>query len=305
MSKSNIQSVTLERLTINKIEHQIYIWGREGLPLLFFIHGWMDSGANFRFLCEHLQEQYRCIAIDLRGHGQTEHTSNPLGYYFYEYLDDVHQFFHHYSPQAPVRVVGHSMGGNIVSLYAGVFPERVKEFINVEGLGIKEVPGDHGPQRCREWLESIHSEHNRLYPTFESYLRNLQRRYPLIQDPVILQSIGESLIEKKEGGWALKADLKHTKISPYPFQMQNIAPFWSAIKARVLFVQGAHTQMGDWMDNSHDLEEEVKRRLHFYPPGTQRILMPECAHMIHYERPYELAQVIINFLTGKVLETLD
>src|SRR3990167_1907429 len=122
------------KLKINSLKFQFYTWGKSILPKLFLFHGWMESGASFHFLCEHLQKKFYCIAPDLRGFGKTEHTSNPLGYFFFEYIADAHAIFQKLAPREKVRILGHSMGGNLLSLYAGTFPEQVSHFINIEGF---------------------------------------------------------------------------------------------------------------------------------------------------------------------------
>ena len=63
------------------------------------------------------------IAPDWRGFGRTFHRAP--GYWFPEYLADLDDLLSKYSPTAPVRLVGHSMGGNIGGLHAGAMPGRV------------------------------------------------------------------------------------------------------------------------------------------------------------------------------------
>ena len=122
-----------ELLNINGLKYAVWTWGKPSSPPLFFIHGFADSGKNFQWVAEELKDQYFCIAPDLRGHGSSERSKSPLGYFFYEYVADIHQIFNHYSPNKPVLAIGHSMGGNIVSLYGGACSERLKGFINIEG----------------------------------------------------------------------------------------------------------------------------------------------------------------------------
>ena len=145
-----------KKIEINGLKHQFYFWGNPRKPKLFLFHGWLDTGASFHFLCEHLKEQYFCIAPDWRGYGKSEHTKSTLGYFFYEYVADAHAIFQHFSPHEPVSILGHSLGGAILGIYAGAFPERVGRFINVEGFAFKDNPPERGPEKLRHWIGTGH-----------------------------------------------------------------------------------------------------------------------------------------------------
>lgn len=69
---------------------------------------------TFQFVVDALASRWHVIAPDWRGFGRT-HCRAPA-YWFPDYLADLDDLLSKYSPTAPVRLVGHSMGGNIVSL---------------------------------------------------------------------------------------------------------------------------------------------------------------------------------------------
>ena len=77
---------------------------------------------------------------------------------FPDYLADSARLLQAYSPDAPARLVGHSMGANVASLYAGTMPERVSALVNVEGFGLKDSDPGEAPQRYRDWLTSGRSD---------------------------------------------------------------------------------------------------------------------------------------------------
>src|ERR1700740_2905268 len=119
---------TSEFLSVRGYRTHVRHWGRPEAPMLLMFHGWGDMSATWQFVVDELKRDWHVIAPDWRGCGQ----SDPEGstYYFPDFLADIDAILDHYSPDAAVPVVGHSMGGNAVGLYAGVRPERISHYVN-------------------------------------------------------------------------------------------------------------------------------------------------------------------------------
>lgn len=281
-------------IKINGLGCHYYAWGSPKKPLLFLIHGWMDTGAGFDFVCRHLQNDFYCVAPDLRGFGRSAHTPNPLGYFFYEYIADLHQLFQKFSPDGPVDVLGHSMGGNIVSFYAGSFPERVGHFINIEGFGIFDMPPDLGPERIRKWIEGLGSPRFKIYSNFKELAGRLNEANPHLSKEKAL-FLARQMGKKVRGGVILAADPKHKLPHPYLFQMNNFEAFLKKIEASCLLIAAEKTQMDEWMKVG-DVHQEIERRMNLYPASSQKVILKECGHMVHHERPEELAKLARDFL---------
>lgn len=282
--------------TINGIRHRLHFWGSPKLPKLFLIHGWMDMGMSFNFLCEKLQKKFYCIAPDLRGFGESAHVRNPLGYHFNEYVADVHGIFNRLAPDESLKVLGHSMGGNILSLYAGIFPERVSHFVNVEGFGIADMPPASGPERMLKWIsDSTERQRFKIYPDLKSLAVRLKSSNPRLRMDRAL-FLARHLSRRIRGGYRIAADTKHKMASPYLFQLKNIYPYWESIRARCLLVTGADTEMGTWLNSPADLQTEISARLSHFPAGSRQITIAGSGHMVHHEKPGELARVMLDFL---------
>ncbi|MEC7183462.1 MAG: alpha/beta hydrolase [Bdellovibrionota bacterium] len=291
-----------ELLEINGLKLSLWTWGNPKSPPLFFIHGFADSGKNFQWVAENLKNQYFCIAPDLRGHGHSEKGKSPLGYFFYEYIADIHQIFDHYSPNEPVLAIGHSMGGNIVSLYGGACPDRVKAFINIEGLGIRDRSRESAPKVFSNWLHGEANHFKEEYSSISEFAEKMKKRNPYT--PLErCHSIAENLlVEKKKDQFVLMVDPLHFLPNPYIYRFENVAPFFRAHKGSILFIESEHTNMDSWM-TPLDLDpkdkvdfriKETERRLSFYPKH-QKIVIKNCGHMIHYDLPVELSHEVENF----------
>ncbi|WP_164084669.1 alpha/beta fold hydrolase [Alteromonas flava] len=107
--------------------------GRQGKPVLLALHGWLDNANSFVPMVSYFND-FHFIAIDWPGHGHSQHR--PLGseYNQLDYIDDLYQLL--VSQEWPsVTLVGHSMGGILASIFAAVFPERVRAVISIDACG--------------------------------------------------------------------------------------------------------------------------------------------------------------------------
>ena len=142
-------------VAIRDIAYHIRIWGEPDAPKLFMLHGWMDVGASFQFLVDALERDWCVIAPDWRGFGRSAWCAD--GYWFADYIADLEALLAHFAPNEPARLVGHSLGGNVVNLYAGIRPESVAKVVSLDGFGIP-AEGDRKSTR----LNSSHSRASRM-----------------------------------------------------------------------------------------------------------------------------------------------
>lgn len=116
-------------------------WGnQDGKPVLA-LHGWLDNAATFNRLAPQL-EGVRLIALDLMGHGHSDHRPASMPYYIWDNVQDVLSVadqlgLEHFS------LLGHSMGASIASLVAGCFPERVNKMVLIEGIAPLVTQSEH------------------------------------------------------------------------------------------------------------------------------------------------------------------
>ena len=146
-------------------------WGNPGAPPLLLMHGNRDHAHNWDWTAERLQDRYHIIAPDLRGHGDSQWSAGSM-YAPAEFVYDIAQLVHQ-QQLAPLRVVAHSLGGNIAMRFAGTFPDDVERLVVIEGWG-GIVPGHQrprAPERMRSWIEAQRSLAPRQPPKFHDACR--------------------------------------------------------------------------------------------------------------------------------------
>src|SRR5574341_1308559 len=132
-------------LEVRGLRYHVRHWKGRGAPRIFLLHGWMDVSASFQFLVD-------ALAPDWDGYGLTA-WSGADSYWFPDYIADLDFLLERIQPDAPVNLVGHSLGANVGGLYAGIRPERVARFVNLEGFGMPATRPDQAPRRYARGME--------------------------------------------------------------------------------------------------------------------------------------------------------
>lgn len=108
-------------------------WGPQDGQKVIALHGWLDNAASFDLLAPQLPD-LRIFAIDLAGHGLSDHRPGWGQYYFNEYVFDVLELANQLGWKE-FNLMGHSMGAHISLMTAGTEPDRIKKLMLIEGFG--------------------------------------------------------------------------------------------------------------------------------------------------------------------------
>jgi pimeloyl-ACP methyl ester carboxylesterase len=259
-------------------------------PPVFLLHGWLDAGETFQFIVDALKKDWPIIAPDWRGFGRSEWPQE--GYGFPDYLGDFDALIDRISPDAAVRIVGHSMGGNIANLYAGLRPARVRCVINLEGLGLPRTSPQDAPTRMRKWLDQIKSPTvEKTYDSFEQLASIIQFRYPRFAPGAAAFVARTWGIADEEGQVRLAADPRHHWVNPILYKREDAEATWRETRAPTLVVLG---QESDYLPRlGSDGTIEALRAAY---PGAEVISIEGAGHMLHIERPDAVAPVMEAFL---------
>ncbi|TAK92514.1 MAG: alpha/beta hydrolase [Burkholderiaceae bacterium] len=279
---------------IRGLRYHARIWGRDGAPQLFMLHGWMDVSASFQFLVDALKQDWQVIAPDWRGYGLSDWT--PEGYWIPDYLADLDALLLHYAPTTPVKLIGHSLGGNLVCHYAGIRPERVSHVVSLDAFGLPRSDPDKTPHRLREWLDQINSPPSFApYENMAAVAARLQKNNPRLsagKAAFLAQHWAEAL---PDGSARLRADPAHKLVNPMAYQLEEALACWRAITAPVLVVEAADSFMRGWIN-----EDDVgfAARLSAFRNLRQNKI-DDAGHMLHHDQPEQLAALIEDFLMAR------
>ncbi|NHZ98789.1 alpha/beta fold hydrolase [Massilia sp. CCM 8734] len=284
-----------EFLTVRGLRTHVRHWGREGAPKLFMVHGWMDVSASFQFVVDCLEQDWHVISPDWRGFGLTERSHSDT-YWFPDYVADLDAMLDHYAPGEAVNLLGHSMGGNVVGIYAGARPDRVRRLINLEGFGMPASNPEKAPRRYAKWLDEMRTPPAlRTYPSQAAVVARLQKTNPRLIDTRAQFLAQHWSAQNDAGEWEILGDPNHKKPTPLGYQVEEVMACWSAITAPVLWVEAEDTNMWQWMGPREEARIEVDRRLGHLKTVTSR-MMADAGHMLHHDQPEQLARMVEAFL---------
>ncbi|HEX8614228.1 MAG TPA: alpha/beta hydrolase [Telluria sp.] len=284
-----------EFLTVRGLRTHVRHWGRQGAPTLFMVHGWMDVSASFQFVVDCLEQDWHVIAPDWRGFGLSERSHSDT-YWFPDYVADLDAIVDHYAPGEAINLLGHSMGGNVVGIYAGARPARVRRLINLEGFGMPASSPHKAPQRYAKWLDEMREPPSlRSYPSQAAVAARLQKTNPRLLDARAQFLAQHWAAQNDAGEWEILGDPNHKKPTPLGYQVEEVMACWSAITAPVLWVEAEDTNMWQWMGPREQARIEVDRRLGHLKTVTTR-MMADAGHMLHHDQPEQLARMVEAFL---------
>lgn len=213
------RAARLQRLRVRGLDVQLYRWGHDAAVPLLLLHGWGDTAATFQFLIDAFATPQAAVGFDWRGFGRTEWARE--GYWYPDYLADLDAMLDVLVPEGAVDVVGHSMGGNIALLYAGIRPQRVRRVVSLEGFGMRRTLASEAPERYRRWLDECNrTPAFRAYDSLDDFARVLARRYPRIplqRIDFIARSWARQCFD---GRVELLADPRHKYVNPVLYQRE-------------------------------------------------------------------------------------
>lgn len=265
--------------------------------LVFCLHGFLDHGGTFNELLKQLP--WSSVAWDARGFGQSAWIPAYDYYHFYDYVRDLHASLQQLlksTQSEKVLLLGHSMGGMIASLYAGVYPEHIAGLINLEGWMIPDTAAEATPERLRQWLEQC-GEVDDLKPftrhkSREAALARMQRQDPQLS-PEQLTQLSAPVLSHDSDGYFWRHDPLHRTRSPQAFRLDQALACWKAITAPQLLVYGDQspiTQLPDWQLRMDAFGIKDPQR------DSTLLTIAEAGHNLHLHQSKAIAQHIKGWL---------
>lgn len=290
MSDEVLRPARFDTCQARGLSFHLYRWpGTEPRPVVL-LHGWGDTGETWQFVVDALSGHLSLVAFDARGFGRTDWPAD--GYWFADYLADLDALLDQIAPDEPVDLVGHSMGGNVATVYAGVRPQRVRRVVNLEGFGLPRTAADQAPAHYREWLDELkRTVEFSTYDDFTQFVRVLARRNPRTAAShldFIARSWGR---QRADGRIELRADPRHKRMSALLYQRDQAEACWQQVTAPLLFV------VGDESEHARRMSEEIDpTRLRSLFRDVTFATVRGAGHMLHHEQPARIAELIDDFL---------
>ena len=280
-------------LQIRGLRYHVRHWAAPGAPKMVLLHGWMDVSASFQFVVDALEREWDVYAPDWRGYGLTA-WAGADSYWFADYLADLDFLLEKIDPEKPINLVGHSMGGHVGGLYAGVRPARVGKLVNLEGFGLAATRPEQAPKRYERWLDELRVPPRlRPYESFAALAERMRGNNPRLsaeKAEFLSRHWGQELPGK---GVTLRSDPAHKIVNPVLYRQDEVRACWQLATAPVLWVEAAESDALKRV--GLDAVAHAERRAAFRT--LRHVTVEGSGHMLHHDQPQAVARLLEEFLS--------
>lgn len=292
-----------EFVPIRNLTYHVLVWGQptpDKTPLVL-VHGWMDVAASYQFIVDALSHDHYVLAPDWRGYGQT--TSGAAdNFWFPDYLADLDFLLDHYAPSAQVNLVGHSMGGNVAMLYAGVRPERIRRLVSLEGFGMPAAAPNEAPARYAKWMNELKKLHHgemelKAYDNADGVARRLMKTNPRLGADKANWLAQHWARVNLNGKWKILGSPAHKITNAQIYRVDEVLAIYARISMPVLAVEASDNSMDLWWKGKFTLAQ-YRERLKAVPQ-VEIATVENAGHMMHHDQPEVLAALIERFISAE------
>jgi len=238
----NLESFSIEtpRLKLSGLKNEV----ENGVPVIA-IHGWLDNAASFEPLSQYLAVSRPFYALEMPGHGLSQHRSDASTYHLVDNVVDVLAFIdvilkRHNAENSAVTLIGHSLGGIVCSLLAASAPERVEKLILLDSLGpLTDETRDVLPQLRRAVAKASLFKTSKMtvYPSKELAAVVRMSGIGKVSRDAALLLVERGMVEV-EGGYSWTSDPKLLFPSMLRFSEVQVEGIFSGIECSVFLICG-------------------------------------------------------------------
>jgi pimeloyl-ACP methyl ester carboxylesterase len=266
----------------DRLKLHFWDWGQDHLPPLLLVHGGLDHARNWDWVARSLRERFHVYAMDLRGHGNSAWAPGAM-YSIPELVLDLATLIDMLTGQphsgGPISLVGHSLGGILTLLYAGLYPARVRQVIAIEGLGFPAMHRIHkpAPERLRTWIETVRKLEQReaqRYPTIDAAVARMKEANPHLSDEVARHLTVHGTNWNADGSLIWKFDNYARSLPPYGHSIEDLRAIFAEITCPVLLVWGRESWLPD--PDTEDRASAIRNR--------QVLKVDGAGHWVHHDR---------------------
>jgi pimeloyl-ACP methyl ester carboxylesterase len=267
-------------------------WGNPEAPPLILLHGGQDHCRNWDWVAERLRPDWHIIAPDLRGHGDSQWSTDG-SYNMAAYVYDLAQLVHQ-QQLAPVTIIAHSLGGNIALRYTGIYPTAVKKLVAIEGLGpspkvIEKQAQTTMAERMQGWIElkrGLAGRVPRRYASIEEAFKRMQEANGRLSPEQARHLTQHGVNQNEDGTYSWKFD-NYVRVWPaYDMMAADVEQLWAAIACPTLLVYGKES----WASNP--LEDGRARHFHH----AQVESFEKAGHWVHHDQLDAFLDKVVAFL---------
>ena len=243
----------------------------EGSPLLI-LHGYFGNGDNWKTIGNKLSETFQVHLIDQRNHGRSFHSDE----FDYEFMvEDLYNYIHHHQLEK-VNLLGHSMGGKTVMLFAVEYPELVHKLI-VADISPRMYPPHH-----HDILDALNAIDFTKQTSRTLVDEKLAEKIPEVG---VRQFLSKSIYWKEKGQLDFRFNLE--SLTENNNEVGAALPSFAIFEGETLFLKG---------ENSGYISANEEPIINAHFPNNKIVSIKNAGHWLHAENPKDFLKALLSFL---------
>ncbi|MBV1869655.1 MAG: alpha/beta hydrolase [Gammaproteobacteria bacterium] len=293
MSSSKMDAWEDRSFDVNGLQIHTKIWGPKEGEKVIALHGWLDNAASFDLLAAQLPD-LRICAVDLVGHGLSDHRPGWGHYYFNEYVFDVLELANQLGWDQ-YSLMGHSMGAHLSLMTAGTEPNLVKKLMLLEGFGAPSmVSPETIPILAQTAFRKTIGLREKKAPVYADLDAATQAR---VNGFFKIEASAARLLcdrgsRKTEGGISFRSDPRLRFISSSAASHNEFCSYIRAVSAPTCLILAEEGVPRD--------EAEMQERIHAHK-NLQVEYLPGGHHLHMEEQSTDVARIVAEFFETKHL----
>lgn len=270
-------------------------WGDTDAPVIVLVHGGRDQKRSWDQVAAHLSSNYCVYAHDLRGHGKSDWASDG-DYGVMDHVFDLATLMDEVAPSQPIILIGHSLGGNIVLRYTGLYPARISKLVSIEGLGpspkmLKQRQAEGFDDRLRAWIDQrrqLSGRSPRTMQTLDEAEARMRAAFSHLADDQIKHLTKTGVKHNSDGTISWAYDPAGMGRSPSDIPYDDFQALWGKVTCPTWLVYGADS----WASNP----EKDGRARKF--GNAQVDIVQNAGHWLHHDQFDTFIQGVDAFLNN-------
>lgn len=245
----------------------------KGEPFLI-LHGFLGMGDNWKTLANKFADNYEVHLIDQRNHGRSFHSDA----FDYELLvaDLLHYIEHHKLKNS--TLLGHSMGGKTVMLFAVEYHEMIKN------LMVADISPRYYPPHHHNILEALNAVDFSVQKT-RNEIEDVLKEY--VPQFGVRQFLMKNILRKSQNEFAFRFNLE--SLTENYEEITVPLPSFTQFEGPTLFLSG---------ENSGYIGIDDENLIHAHFPNAKIVTIKNGGHWLHADNPTDFYNEVIHFLKG-------
>ncbi len=267
-------------LSVNGIRLHYLDWGNCRLQPILLLHGFMAHAHVWDEFAQTFRAQYHIIALDQRGHGESQWCEDGA-YSISDHFSDLVCFVKILGLKDLI-LIGHSMGGRNALFYTACGTNRVKQLILVDTRPWND------PESSKA-LKNLLSHIPLQAGSVEEVVKKVRTLSPYFSKEICYHIVTHGFKQMPNGKWVPKFDVRMIRqLEKWDYNTENLWPFLQNVMCRSLVIRG---------EGSSFLSKKVAQKICRFIPNAQLGEIPESSHFPAQENPNIFNKVISDFLS--------